>query len=114
PTESTLETRFEQVLAGAGIPLPQRQVRVFDGPDVVARADFAYPDAKVILEIDGYGWHSQFHRWHADRARDNRLQKLGWIVFRFARRDLEAPARMVEDIKDILHPRSRLLRPHDG
>lgn len=42
-------------------------------------ADFANPDEKVVVEVDGKEWHDP----EADAVRDKEMQKAGWHVYRF-------------------------------
>lgn len=76
--ESTLESRIRRVVERKGFPSPigQHWVR---GPGFAVRLDFAYPDVKVYLEGDGFG----FHRMRSDLDRDvrkrNGLVERGWL-----------------------------------
>ena len=52
--ESVLESRFEQLLTEAGLPAPIRQHEIRDRHGaLLARVDFAYPDARLAIEVDG-------------------------------------------------------------
>jgi very-short-patch-repair endonuclease len=73
--ESVLETRFLRVLRSSGLPAPQLQHRI--GP---YRVDFAYPDARVAIECDGYAHHASRRQFEADRARRNAITAKGWTV----------------------------------
>jgi very-short-patch-repair endonuclease len=81
--ESVLETRFLQLIRSAGLPepVPQFQVRLGDGTAV--RLDFAYPDRRIAIELDGAAFHSGELAEQRDRRRDTRLGALGWRVLRF-------------------------------
>jgi very-short-patch-repair endonuclease len=103
-SESPLETRLAQILARSGLPTPESQFRVMEGTKVIGRFDFAYPNAKLIIEVDGYRWHSGKHAWQRDRTRDNALNRLGWTVLRFTIEDLRSPRRVISQIKDVLYP----------
>ena len=76
--ESTLESRIRRVIRRKGFPEPAGQHRISDG-DFEVRLDFAYPDVKVYVEGDGFG----FHRFASDLDRDvrkrNGLATRGWI-----------------------------------
>src|SRR5262249_39887623 len=52
------------------------------------RLDFAYPEHKVAIEVDGYESHSRYDVFEDDRARANELVVRGWLVLRFTRRQL--------------------------
>jgi very-short-patch-repair endonuclease len=44
------------------------------------RVDFCFPDARLVVEVDGARWHPEPQR---DQQRDNVLAALGWRVLRF-------------------------------
>jgi Transcriptional regulator, AbiEi antitoxin len=78
-TESGLERVVLGVLldGGAAAPVPQHPVTI-DGRRY--RLDFAWPDQRVALEVDGFGPHSGYAAFHDDRRRDLALQGAGWRV----------------------------------
>lgn len=75
-----------------------------DGPRFVARVDFAYPEAKLAIEIDGYRWHAGNDAWQRDRRRNNELSRLGWTVLRFTAADLKDARRVTAQVRDVLRP----------
>ena len=89
PGESTLEARIRRVIRRKGFPAPVGQHWVRDGA-FAARLDFAYPEVKVYLEGDGFG----FHRYASDLDRDvrrrNGLVERGWIGLHFTWRMTDA------------------------
>lgn len=87
-TESDLETGFLQLLRRFRVPRPVSQHEVRHSGRLVARVDFAYPELRVALELDGYRWHAGRTRFDADRTRQNALEALGWTVLRFTWRDV--------------------------
>lgn len=50
---------------------------------VVAEIDFANPQLKIAIEVDGRAFHSDRHSFERDRARQNMLVIEGWVVLRF-------------------------------
>jgi very-short-patch-repair endonuclease len=102
--ETELERRLWQALRGrqlAGLKF-RRQHPV--GPYV---ADFACPEAKLIVEVDGY-WH-QFRRARDDHRTD-RLRAYGYEVVRFETSDGDADAgALVEAILFAVRERLALL-----
>lgn len=104
-SESPLETRLAQILRRSSLPMPEAQFRVMDGTRVIGRFDFAYPPAKLIVEVDGYRWHSGKSAWQRDRTRDNALNRLGWTVLRFTAEDLRSPRAVIAQIREVLYPR---------
>ena len=67
------------------MPTPQYEIRVNGS---VARVDFAYPDVKLAIELDGAAYHSSLNARHRDRTRENRIVALGWRVLRFTWNDV--------------------------
>jgi hypothetical protein len=58
PLESPLERRFLKLLRAAGVPEPEVQHEIHAHGRLIARVDFAYPDLRLGIEVDGYRWHS--------------------------------------------------------
>lgn len=48
------------------------------------RIDFALPDRKIGIELDGYSWHSSPEAFTRDRARQRELELDGWRIIRFS------------------------------
>lgn len=83
---SVPESRVRVALRRAGLPVPITQYEVFDGRRLVARVDFAWPYAKLILEVDGWRYHSDDAAFLHDRVKQNELVQLGWRVLRVTAR----------------------------
>ena len=65
--------------------------------------DFAFEAARVVVEIDGFAFHSDTDAFHADRARQNYLVLHGWQVLRFTWRDLaERPERVLTELRHAI------------
>jgi len=82
PVESEIETALFRLLGRAGLPRPVLQfvVRTRTGR---RRLDFAYPDRRLAIEMDGYSFHGGRRAFESDRVRQNELEELGWNVLRF-------------------------------
>lgn len=91
-TRSELEKEVLAIVRRAGLPEPQRNAVV--GPFVV---DLAWPRERVIVEADGWRWHSSREAFERDRARDVRLSALGWVVLRVTWRQLREEPRLLVD-----------------
>jgi len=50
---------------------------------VLAEIDFANPELKIAIEVDGRAFHSDRCAFERDRERQNMLVIRGWIVLRF-------------------------------
>lgn len=61
--------------------------------------DFAFPDVKVVVEIDGY-YHNKIRQREADGNRDDYLQSQGWKIRRFPAEEVyENPLKVAYKIK---------------
>ncbi len=86
---SVLESlcRVLLVLSGLAPPTTQLQVRNRCGL-LVGRVDFAWPDVRLVVEVDGYAFHADRRTYRADRRRTNALVLEGWRVLRFSWEDV--------------------------
>ena len=96
-TESPLEARALTLLRQAGLPIPMLQYAVEHAGRFVARLDFAYPEHRVAIEVDGFRYHDTRESFDAERARGNELQAIGWRVLRITSQHLD---QFPEDVAD--------------
>jgi very-short-patch-repair endonuclease len=82
-TRSEAERRFLELIRRARLPEPRTNVRI-GGYEV----DFYWPDHDLIVEIDGYTFHSSRGAFERDRRRDAELGALGLRVIRVTWRRL--------------------------
>ena len=82
PGGSPQEVRLAKLLVGAGLPAPVAQ-HTFPIAGRRYRVDLAYPDQGVVIEYDGWDFHTGHGVFHGDRARGNELELLGLTVLRF-------------------------------
>jgi very-short-patch-repair endonuclease len=69
-------------------------------------ADFAFPEHEVVIEVDGFAFHSDPVAFRKDRARQNQIALLGWTVLRFTWFDLtEQPERVIAEIRRVTSAR---------
>lgn len=85
--ESELESIVFRLLRGVGFPLPQRQVAVQFGARR-GRVDFFYPEANLVIEVDGRRWHAGRRPEIRDRRRDHSLVLGRQRVLRFTWEDV--------------------------
>ncbi len=78
PPDSVLEVRFAELITASGLPTP-----LFHQTIDAMVVDVVFPEARVIVELDGWDVHGSRHAFEVDRARDARLAALGWVVVRF-------------------------------
>ena len=86
-SESELESRVFRLLRDVGFPLPQLQVAIRLG-DRPGRVDFFYPEANLVIEVDGRRWHAGRRPEIRDRRRDHSLVLGGKRVLRFTWEDV--------------------------
>ena len=84
-TRSDLERRFLRICREHGIPNPDVNIKV--GPYEV---DFLWRSHRLVVEVDGWRYHSSRAAFEVDRARDRELMLRGLEVVRFTDRDVAA------------------------
>jgi very-short-patch-repair endonuclease len=82
-TRSEAERQLLELIRAARLPEPRVNVKV-RGWEV----DFVWPNERVIVEVDGYAFHSSRGSFERDRRRDRELQAAGYRVLRFTWREL--------------------------
>lgn len=82
--DSRLEARFLRMFRRMGLPVIPQYVVVVDGRRYVI--DFAIPDGRVAIEIDGKH-HASKAQWRADLERQNALTRDDWLMQRFTAAD---------------------------
>ena len=101
--ESWLERRFLELLRDAGLPRPECQVVFKDGSKVVARVDFLFRQAKLIVEVSGRKGHVTDAERQKDARRRNALQRAGYTVLEFLTIDVvKDPGYVVREIRSEL------------
>jgi very-short-patch-repair endonuclease len=97
-TRSSLEVSFQRLVRRARLPKPQANVSV-EGLQV----DACWPDARLIVELDGWGAHSSKHAFQRDRERDVRLTAGGWTVLRFTHHHVVSrPGWVADTVRELL------------
>jgi very-short-patch-repair endonuclease len=97
PIRSDLERDFLALVRDTELPEPRINVLV-EGFEV----DAFWPRSKLVVELDGRGFHSSPRAFEADRARDAALQRAGYRVIRITHRRLHTdPRGVVELIGDL-------------
>lgn len=82
-SRSEAERRLLRLVRAAGLPIPEANVRV-GGFEV----DFIWRQQRLVVEVDGYRFHSSRSRFEDDRKRDASLAALGYTVLRVTWRQL--------------------------
>jgi len=99
-TRSEAEKRMLGLVRAAALPAPQTNVRI--GPYEV---DAVWNEQRVIVEVDGYAFHSSRAAFERDRARDADLQARGFRVVRVTWRQIvDRPEATIARIARLLGP----------
>ena len=95
--ESPPESSLRLLVTDAGFPVPevQYEIRTMDGA-VRWRLDLAWPQLRVALEYDGYAAHEG--RQARDAARDEDLERRGWLVVHASAADLRDPRHLLGEL----------------
>jgi very-short-patch-repair endonuclease len=96
-TRSELEERFRQFVRAHDLPDPEWNVRLeLDG--AALEVDCLWREQRVIVELDGYGYHAGLDAFERDRLRDRLLQLAGFcpirITWRALRDDKSLPGQL--------------------
>jgi very-short-patch-repair endonuclease len=78
-TRSEAEARLLELVRAAGLPAPETNQRLL-GYEV----DFLWRAQKLVVEVDGFAFHSTRQAFERDRRRDAALQAAGYRVLRFS------------------------------
>jgi len=102
-SRSEAERRLFALIQAAGLPLPKKNARVGR-----LQVDFLWRREEVIVEVDGYAYHSSKRAFERDRKRDAQLEASGYTVIRVTWGHLTAsPEAVVAWIAAALAVRSR-------
>ncbi len=100
--ESGLEARTIELIRSAGLPEPVRQLDVGGEDGWVGRVDLAYPERRLVIEIDSVLHHSTLVDRRADEVRDRRLHAAGWTVERVTEDELRNPTALAQRLRHVL------------
>jgi very-short-patch-repair endonuclease len=76
-TRSKAERKLRQLLRAARLPEPRTNAMVLG-----LMVDCVWPDHRLVVEFDGYGFHGHRRAFETDRRRDARLVAGGYRVIR--------------------------------
>jgi hypothetical protein len=82
-TRSPLEDRFLLLLDAHDLPRPSANAWTES-----MEVDACWPDARLVVELDGWDSHHTRQAFQRDRTRSNDLQAEGWTVLRFTHADV--------------------------
>ncbi|MGH3441646.1 MAG: type IV toxin-antitoxin system AbiEi family antitoxin domain-containing protein [Nitriliruptorales bacterium] len=101
---SWLEQYFLRLIAKAGLPQPEVNVRLHGrNGELIAKVDFIWSWARLVVEIDGLRWHSLPSQKLYDDDRQNKIVLAGERILRFGAKKLrEAPDDVIEVVAEAL------------
>jgi very-short-patch-repair endonuclease len=100
---SAAERRMVALLRNAGLSGWVANAEIRDGSGLIGYGDIVFARVRLVVEIDGFAYHSDADRFQRDRTRQNRLVGAGWTVLRFTWRDLrDRPGEVIATIRATL------------
>jgi very-short-patch-repair endonuclease len=102
--ESPLEALLAVHIRADKLPEPKRQAQL--NPERKWRIDFAWPDMRVAVEVDGEV-HRIKERFHADIEKHAWLTLNGWTLLRVGGREVRS-GKAIEWIKRLVWERAPL------
>jgi very-short-patch-repair endonuclease len=100
-TRSELEERFRVFLRTHGLPSPEWNVRLELG-DTMLEVDCLWREQRVVIELDGYGYHAHLDAFERDRLRDRLLQLADFRPIRITWKLLRDDPALARDLDAIL------------
>ena len=103
PADGLLEPRMALLLREAGLPPAEFQYPFYGEGRFLGRIDFAYPERRLAIEVDGFETHSSPHALDRDLRRQNALVLAGWTILRFTWRAVVLrPQQVADEIRRAL------------
>jgi very-short-patch-repair endonuclease len=95
---SGLERRFLELLAEAGLPLPDT-----NRPAGGRRVDCRWPEHRLTVELDSYTYHGSSHAWEHDHRRERAAYARGDEFRRYTYGDvLKHPRPVLRELRPLL------------
>lgn len=74
--------------------------------------DFLWGSGRLVIEVDGYYWHSQPYQFSVDRKRDYELLRSGFLVLRLPHDEvLSSPLAALEKVRQMVRFRRQGISP---
>jgi very-short-patch-repair endonuclease len=103
--KSGLEETLLLLIRAEGLPEPEREYMFAKSIGRRWRLDFAYPEKRIGIEVQGgiyvRGAHSRGTGLERDYEKYNQAQVLGWDVYQFSRKMIES-GEAIDIIKRVL------------
>jgi hypothetical protein len=109
-TASRLERVTLDLIRASGLPMPIAQYPFPGRRFASGCVDFAYPQAKLIVETDGRRWHTRIQEIARDHERDMEAARHGWQTLRLLYEHVtQDPNGTIDTLAAVLHQRLLLL-----
>lgn len=100
--QSPGETRLRLELGAHGVPEPQLQYRIACRRGTVV-ADLCWPAARLVVEYDGFGPHTERHTFERDRRRWSWLRADGWELRAYTAESLrDRPSQVAAEVLGLV------------
>jgi very-short-patch-repair endonuclease len=94
-SDSELEARFLELCERHRIPRPEHQYAIGDH-----RADFCWPELRLVVETDGRRDHQTWSAIHDDRVKERALRAAGYEIIRFSWAEvMHQPGFVAEEVR---------------
>ena len=101
--ESVLESIAWVLWHEHGLPAPVPQAVIRAGGRFLARVDFLWPEAMLIVEVDGMTKYAEAGELQREKQRQNRLMAEGYVVLRFTWADVvHRPEAVLASVREVL------------
>lgn len=109
---SELERRAFRLLRQAGLTGWRAQYRPPWHDGVRGVVDVAWPERRVVLELDGRRWHATTQAQAEDRRRDRAAVAHGWVTLRFGWAEIvHRPGAVIAECRAVLAARRAVPAP---
>ena len=97
---SPAETLLFDLLCQSSLPIPELQYKIKLADGSVVRPDFAWPDRRFAVEMEGFKFHWGRDAFERDRDRLNELTLLDWrVLFATWTEGTQDPGRLMRRIE---------------
>ena len=104
-SDSQLESIFADFVRRYSLPDFEFHPKLLFGRQS-SEPDFCHREARVLIEMDGYGTHGRRQSFESDRQRDIRAAAHGWLTLRITwRRLMYEPQSLAAEIRSVLQQR---------
>jgi very-short-patch-repair endonuclease len=102
-THSELEAQLRRLCRERHLPEPTPNLHIALPTGDTFQVDFAWPKRRLVVETDGFAFHSTRSAFERDRERDRILLSHGWRVARLTARQLgRQPERIAAQLAALL------------